>query len=62
MIPQVLFLVCLCVVVVQRLVPGRDSAVYCEGSAVAVFSQVVDVPVVQVVVVPQVQLRLWMSL
>ena len=37
---------------------GRDS----EGSAVAVFSQVVDVPVVQVVVVPQVQLRLWMSL
>ena len=28
---------CLCVVVVQRLVPGRYSADYCEGSAVAVL-------------------------
>ena len=45
--------------VVQRLVLGRDSADYSEGSAVTVFSQVVDVPVV---VVSQVQLRLWMSL
>ena len=28
---------CLCAVVIQRLVPGRYSADYCEGSAVAVL-------------------------
>ena len=49
-------------VVVQRLVPGRDSADNCGGAAVAwgpcghvFFDKVVDVPVVLCNGVPQVQ-------
>ena len=48
-IPQVLFLDRLMTpVVVRRLVPGRDRAENCGGSAVACSDKVVDVPVVQV--------------